>query len=146
MIALALAMAMTPPFVDARDERSPFHFPRAEDVRMQAIARTDNEKRWPFTVDEGTLLCIWSGGQKVVLFAEKAPDDLDEHEVDDYRPDMVFVSANPFDLTLLNIASRHLIVQVDTLEELIVRMAPFEKLGRRLCDQPRGSAIGPGEL
>ncbi|MEO4001665.1 hypothetical protein [Mesorhizobium sp. CAU 1732] len=146
MLTLATAMTVAVPLLLVSDERSLFYIPGPEDVRFQKISRTGNEKDWPFTVDDGTLSCVWSGGQKIVQFIETVPDDLDEHEVEGYVPDMVFVSSNPFDITLLNIGSRHLIVQVDTVEELIERMAPFERLGRRLCDQPRGTDIGPGEL
>ena len=146
MLALATAMAATAPLLLASDERNLFHIPGPEDVRFQMISRTGNEKDWPFTVDDGTLACVWSGGQKIVQFIETVPDDLDEHEAEGYAPDIVFVSSNPFEVTVLNIGSRHLIVQVDTVEDLIKRMAPFEQLGRRLCDQPRGTDIGPGEL
>ena len=39
---------------------------------MQRIARTDNERDWPFSVDEGNLTCVWSIGQKLVFFFEDA--------------------------------------------------------------------------
>jgi len=32
------------------------------------------------------------------------------------------------------------------MADLIKVMAPFESLGARLCDQPRGTQIGAGEL
>jgi hypothetical protein len=32
------------------------------------------------------------------------------------------------------------------VETLIKRVAPFETLGEKLCDQPQGARIGDGEL
>lgn len=142
MIALATALLLGLPAMPVRDERSLFHFPSPEDVRLQTIQRSDNERDWPFTIDSGFLACVWSGGQKVVMFMEK----LSAREAKEGDPDLIFVSTNPFDLTLMNIPNRHLIIQVDTIEELIRRMGPFYDLGKRLCEQPRGSDIGPGEL
>lgn len=142
MIATLAAIALGLPVVAARDERSLFHLPGPEDVRLQTIQRSDNERDWPFAIDSGYLACVWSAGQKVVMFMEK----LSAREARDRKPGLVFVSTNPFDLTMMNIANRHLIIQVDTIEDLIRRMGPFYDLGKRLCEQPRGSDIGPGEL
>lgn len=142
MLATTLA-AVAAPFVLA-EEKGMFHMPDASEVRLQAISRTGNEDEWPFSVASGILACVWSGGRRVVSFIEQpeAPDD--EHEPAPGRH--VIVSANPFELTFLNISSRDLFLPADTVEALIKRVAPFEALGRRLCDQPQGSNLGPGEL
>ncbi len=137
---LAMTMALVASAMPASDERSLFHLPSPEEVRMQPVARTDNERDWPFVPDEGLLTCVWSGGRKVVMFAAKPETETDE------KPDLVFVSTNPFDATLLNIGSRHLIAKTDSVEDLIRRFAPFEQLGQRLCNQPKGARIGHGEL
>ena len=55
-------------------ERSFFHVPQAAEVRVQRIARADNERDWPFSVDEGNLTCVWSTGQKLVFFFEVRPE------------------------------------------------------------------------
>ena len=69
------ALAIAAPLVLA-GERSFFHVPQAAEVRVQRIARTDNEHDWPFSVDEGNLTCVWSVGQKLVFFFEKRPETL----------------------------------------------------------------------
>ena len=61
---------------------------------------------WPFSVDEGTLTCVWGGGQKVVIFFEGRPKGLDEDE--DFEPRGVIVTTDPMQLTLGNIANRAL--------------------------------------
>lgn len=142
MLALATALALGLPVQPVSDERSLFHLPTPEDVRLQTIQRSDNERDWPFTIDSGYLACVWSAGEKVVMFMEK----LSAREGRERKPDIVFVSTNPFDVTMMNMGNRHLIIQVDTIAELIQRMGPFYDLGKRLCEQPRGSDIGPGEL
>jgi len=142
MLATTLA-AVAAPFVLA-DEKGMFHMPDASEVRLQAISRTGNEDEWPFSVPSGILACVWSGGRRVVSFIEQSEDPDDEHDAPPGRH--VIVSANPFELTFLNISSRDLFLPADTVEALIKRVAPFEALGQRLCDQPQGSNIGPGEL
>ena len=142
MLAATMA-AVAAPFVLA-NERGLFHVPEAGEVRLQAISRAGNEAQWPFSVASGLLACVWSGGRRIVSFIEQpeAPDD--EHDAPPGRH--VIVSANPFELTFLNISSRDLFLPADNLEALIKRVAPFEALGQRLCDQPQGTTIGPGEL
>ncbi|MHB2263842.1 hypothetical protein [Aliihoeflea sp. PC F10.4] len=133
MLTVAAIAAIGAPVILA-NERSLFHFGGPEDVRLQAISRSGDERSWPFTVDHGSLACTWSAGQKVVIF------------IPDEEEGMVFVSTNPMDAVFLNMANRHLVAETETVEDLIVRMGPFESLGRRLCDQPRGTHVGPGEL
>ena len=142
MLAATIA-AVAAPFVLA-DEKGMLHVPDASEVRLQAISRSGNEAEWPFSVASGLLACVWSGGRRVVSFIEQPEDPDDEHDAPPGRH--VIVSANPFELTFLNISSRELFLQADTVETLVKRVAPFEALGLRLCDQTQGSTIGPGEL
>lgn len=142
MAALAATAALGLALV-AADERSLFHFPGYEDFRTQAIARTDREQEWPFSVDRGYLLCAWVLGQQAVYFAEQMTE---EQREDDLDPRIVAVTTDPIEIIIGSIGSRDLFAPYRSIEELIVRLAPLVPTGRRLCDQPRGSEIGPGEL
>jgi hypothetical protein len=137
------ALAIAAPLVLA-GERSFLHVPQAAEVRVQRIGRTDNERDWPFSVDEGNLTCVWSVGQKLVFFFEMRPETIGQD--DDYQPRHVVVSVNPFDLTIGNIANRALFTPMASVAELVRRVAPYAEVGQRLCDQPPGSIIGHGEL
>lgn len=131
-------------FLIPASERGPFHFPMSEDAfRIQRIDRTDREKDWPFSVDSGYLICVWLMGERTVYFAERLREEEDD---EGETPRTVVVSTNPFDLALVNIGANGLFVPFDGFEKMIARLGPFVSLGRRLCDQPRGSDIGPGEL
>jgi hypothetical protein len=141
MIVPTVAMAM--PLILAA-EQDLFHMPSEDEVRMQPIARTDNETGWPFSVESGNLTCVWSGGQKVVFFFEPRPEDLDEDE--DFDPRGVLLSVNPLELTIGNIANRDLFASAGSVEERIRLVAPFAAMGGKLCDQPAGSRVGYGEL
>ncbi len=141
MAVLAATLAIAAPLVLA-GERGLFHFPGADEVRLQKISRAGNEQEWPFTVSSGYLACVWSAGQRMVMFLEEQTND----EAEAARVRKVFVSVNPFELTLGNMADRDLIVPMDSVETLVKRMAPFAALGERLCDQPQGSQIRQGEL
>ncbi len=139
MSALATALAVAAPLMLAADERGMFHFPRTEGAfRLQKIERK-GEREWPFAATSGHLMCVWVFGQKVVYFAETPADEHDE-------PRVLVVSTNPFDLMVVNAGNSAMFTPYDGLEQLIVRLAPFESLGRRLCDQPRGTEVGPSEL
>ena len=124
-------------------ERSFLHVPSPEEVRVQAIARADNERDWPFSVDEGNLTCVWSIGERLVFFFEGRPSG-DSGE--DFEPRGVIVSVNPLELTIGNIANRALFAPVTNVADLIRRVAPYVEIGRRLCDQPPGAVIRHGEL
>jgi len=140
-MTLAAGMAATP--VAEPGERNIFRIPRPGDVRMQTLTRTANESGWPFTVDEGLLMCLFVAGRPTVYFAVIEEHD-ERHEDPPVR--MVMVSTDPFDATLANMAVNDLIVQTDGPAARMALFAPFERLGRRLCDQPRGTEMGPGEL
>lgn len=137
-------MAVAVPLVLASGEQGMFHLPSAEEVRMQPISRVGNEVGWPFSVHEGMLSCVWSAGQRVVMFFEGRPKGLD---VDDtFEPRGVIVTTDPMQLTLGNMANRALFRDAATVEERLRLVAPFVTMGRKLCDQPAGARVGHGEL
>lgn len=140
-LALGAGLAVTP--VAEPGERNLFRIPREEDVRVQKLMRADRETNWPFTVDEGLLMCLYVAGRPTVYFAV-----VDDHDVWHEAPPVrvVIVSSDPFDATLGNMAVNDLIVETDGPAGRMALFAPFEALGKRLCDQPRGTELGPGEL
>lgn len=149
MAALAAAMAIAAPMllgeqppVVAVGERDLFHMPTQDDFRLQRISRTGNEREWPFTVDEGYLTCAFVVGKPAVYFTELPTND----DIADADLRTVIVSTDPFDIAFGNIGNGGLMRKGPPLADLIRLMAPFESLGARLCDQPRGTQIGPGEL
>lgn len=138
MTGAVAAMAIAAPLA-VSSEQGWFHIPGADDFRVQSIARTDNETDWPFAVDEGYLLCAWVLGQRVVYFSTEPEDE-------DAEPRLIVVSSDPFDIMFAGIMDRALLAPYDDMKQLVERFAPFQRLGQKLCDQPRGSQIGPGEL
>ncbi|MBZ9677462.1 hypothetical protein [Mesorhizobium sp. ES1-1] len=137
-------MAVAVPLVLAAGEQGMFHLPSPEEVRVQPIARAGNEVAWPFSVDEGTLSCVWSAGQKIVMFFEGRPKELKPDDA--FEPRAVFVTTDPMQLTLGNMANRSLFRDAATVEERLRLVAPFVTLGQKLCDQPAGARVGHGEL
>ncbi len=136
-------MAVAMPLMLA-GERDMFHLPAADEVRLQSITRAGNETGWPFSVDEGTLACVWSAGRKIVMFFEGRQDGLDEDE--DFEPRGVIVTTDPLQLTLGNMANRALFRDAASVEERLRLVAPFMAMGQKLCDQPPGARVGHGEL
>jgi hypothetical protein len=136
---LAAAVALAAPLMLV-DEKSFFHIPQAEDFRMQRITRSDRESEWPFTVEDGYLSCAFVVSRPTVYFTENPGTDFDE----DLR--VVVVSTDPLDLIFAHIGGGGLVRKTASMADLIKVMAPFESLGARLCDQPRGTQIGAGEL
>jgi len=136
-------MAVAMPLMLA-GERGMFHLPSPDEVRLQPITRAGNEAGWPFSVDEGTLACVWSAGQKIVMFFEGRPKGLDED--DTFKPRGVIVTTDPLQLTLGNMANRALFRDAASVEERLRLVAPFMTMGQKLCDQPAGARVGHGEL
>jgi len=136
-------MAVAMPLMLA-GEQGMFHLPSADEVRTQPISRAGNEANWPFSVDDGILACVWSGGQKVVMFVENRPSDLDED--DPFDPRRVIVTTDPMQLAIGNMAYRDLFRPAASVEERIRLVAPFAAMGQKLCDQPPGARVGHGEL
>ncbi len=141
MSGLAAVLAVAAPLMLA-NEQGMFHFPTTQDAwRLQHIQRTGNEREWPFAAGSGYLMCVWIFGERVVYFAEP-PQGEDAEEFDR----VVVVSTNPFDLMMVNAGKNDAFAPFDQIEQLVLRLGPFVDLGRRLCNQPRGAEIGPGEL
>lgn len=120
-------------------------FPEAEDVRTQKIERQAGETDWPFAVHKGLLMCVKVFGIKHVLFYPGEPDtyQFDENPMTD--PQIAHVTTDPIQLWTDPVADK-LLVPGMSIEEKIRRMAPYVTFGKKLCDQPKGSALGPGEL
>ncbi|WP_370318651.1 hypothetical protein [Oricola sp.] len=97
------------------------------------IRAAESAHDWPFSVEKGTLTCVEMGRQKVVLFSEPWREDVPQEYGDMTLPRSVVVSTNPIAL-LASIEDRALYRPFDSLETLIVRLAPFEEMGRALCD------------
>ena len=60
-------------------------------------------------------------------------------------PAIIVVTTDPIQLWTDPVAKIHLVPGM-SIEEKIRRMAPYVTLGKKLCDQPKGAMIGPGEL
>jgi hypothetical protein len=123
-------------------EKGLLHFPGANEVRFQPIAKADNETGWPFSVDKGHLTCVWSGGTPVVMFFA----GVGEAEGFEGDPRGVLLSTNPLELTIGNIATRDLFAPAAGIEDRLLAVAPFLDMGRKLCDQPAGERVRAGEL
>lgn len=123
------------------DEKSFFHMPGAEEFRIQRISRIEHSDDWPFTVDEGYLSCAYVMGTKAVYFTEMPEDNEPDATVR-----VMIVSTNPFEIALGNMIADGLLRKSTDFPELIRQIAPFQSIGERLCDQPPGEIIGPGEL
>ena len=120
-------------------------FPQPEDVRFQVISKQPGEAQWPFAVDVGTLACVYALGMRVVVFlpysvTKPAEDFFDEA---DNRDDALVVTTDPIQLM---VAENKYFVPNLSLEDKIRRMGPYVSLGKKLCDQPEGAIVGPGEL
>jgi len=138
MAVSAVSLAVAAPFVLA-GERSFFHLPSEEDFRIQSIERADNEREWPFIADKGYLSCVYIMGKPTVYFTIL-------EDVDDGAAGTAVVSTDPLQLVFSNFGRQGVFAPTSGLAELIQKVAPFESLGRRLCDQPRGTVVRPGEL
>ena len=143
MTGVVMAAMLSAPVIPAFDERSLFSFPDAEDFRLQVIERLPGETGWPFVPDRGYLLCVFMFGQRTVYFATM-PEPGDDP--DDFEPRVIIVSNNPVDLIFANLANRDLVREQADPAALVRAFAPVFAAGKRLCDQPRGEVLGPGEL
>jgi hypothetical protein len=119
--------------------------PEPEDFRSQKIERQAGEADWPFVEQKGLLMCVKIFGIKHVQFH---PGELDEYAFDEdplVDPAIVNVTTDPIQLWTDPVANEHLVPGM-TIEEKIRRMGPYVTFGKKLCDQPKGAMIGPGEL
>jgi hypothetical protein len=120
-------------------------FPDAEDVRTQKIERQAGESDWPFVEQRGLLMCVRVFGIKHVLFYPGEPDRYEFGGNLMTDPELAHVTTDPIQLWTDPVAAK-LLVPGMSIEEKIRRMAPYVTFGKKLCDQPKGSTLGPGEL
>ncbi len=120
-------------------------FPQPEDVRFQVISKQAGEKEWPFAVETGTLACVPSFGFRVVMFFPYSVTMRDEEALDELEAgeEPVIVTVDPLQLLFSNASY---FVPGMTIEDKIRRMGPYVSFGKKLCDQPKGAIVGPGEL
>jgi len=127
--ALVVAGLLAAPVASAQDAASPVAI--SEEL---PIDRAGSRHEWPFSVDRGSLTCVTMDGQRVVIFSEPWPD-VPIEQLDVMKPPRsVIVSVNVM-LLLASIEDRSLYLPFDSLETLIRRLAPFETMGRALCDK-----------
>jgi hypothetical protein len=122
-------------------------FPDESDIRQQKISRQAGEQDWPFAAGEGSLLCMPTFGMKVVIFVPEPAIELDETAAREVyaRNNYVMVSTDPLQLWL-DAGKSHLFTADLKIEDKIRRLAPFVTLGKKLCDQPKWTNLGPSEL
>lgn len=120
-------------------------FPDESDVRQQKISRQAGEKDWPFAANDGTLACVRSFGMKVVIFMPETEEAIEEFSEDEAANNYVMVTTDPIQLWA-DAGKSELFVPGLKIEDKIRRLAPFVTLGKKLCDQPKWTNLGPSEL
>lgn len=132
-----LALALSVGAVAAEPSRA--SEPRlASSFPEQEIARGESEYEWPFSLERGKLSCFESNGQRYVFFSEiLTPEEMGEFG-SMKLPRMVVVSANPL-AYLATLDNRELYLPWDKLETLIKRLAPYERMGWKLCEAEAAS-------
>ena len=78
---------------------------------------------------------------RVVLFFPDMNDGLDEL----VEPTGVIVTTDPIQLFSDVEGKAHLAPGM-SIEDKIRRLGPYVSLGKKLCDQPKGTVLGPSEL
>ncbi len=136
--ALAMLASLDPSLAHAR---SASFLPEPEDVRFQMIEKQAGEQDWPFVETKGRLACVPSFGMRVVLFFPDMGDVLDEL----IEPTGVIVTTDPIQLFSDVNGKAHLKPDM-SIEDKIRRLGPYVSLGKKLCDQPKGTVLGPSEL
>lgn len=149
MISAPTIAAAILPLCATASQASDF-FPEAYDVRMQKIEQQGGEAEWPFLANNGTLMCMRVFGMKQVIFLSGH----EEYDSDEYTDSvigekiaqrMVQVTVDPIQL-FADFNGKKNLDPTMTIEEKIRRMAPYVALGKKLCDQPKGTILGPSEL
>jgi hypothetical protein len=97
------------------------------------IRKGETGHEWPFSIDEGELTCLAYQGHRYVLFAEILTDGETGTFGAMTLPRSVVVSTNPVAL-FASFEDRALYAPWDSLETLVTRLAPYERMGRALCD------------
>ncbi len=121
--------------------------PEIEDFRQQFINRQAGEKEWPFAFESGLLSCVYIIGQKFVFFVPDGTPALEGEETDITADESraAIVTTDPLQL-MLHSGQEKFFVPGLTIEDKIRRLGPYVSLGKRLCDHPKGTVVGPGEL
>lgn len=122
-------------------------WPEASDLRMQEISRQTIKQEWPFAADNGTLVCMRTLGSVVVIFIpeERTATEQAGAPKDYFDNEYVHVSTDLAQL-FLDMGKAALFTPGMKIEDKIVRLGPFVTLGKKLCDQPKGTVLGSGEL
>jgi len=100
------------------------------------IRQADAEHEWPFSIDAGELTCVQLGRPRYVFFAEILTEEEQGTIGNMTLPRRVVVSTNPLAF-LATIEDRELYAPFDSLEVLIRRLAPYERMGLELCDKAK---------
>ena len=96
------------------------------------IRRSEAETEWPFSIDEGELTCIVLNGQRGVFFAEILTPEQTGEIGNMTLPRSVIVTTNPLAL-FATVEDRELYAPYDSLETLIRRLGPYERIGLGVC-------------
>lgn len=97
------------------------------------IRKAETQHEWAFSIDEGMLTCVPLGGKRFVFFGEiLTPEEMGQMG-NMKLPRSVMVTTNPLEL-LAGIEDRELYAPWDSLETLVMRLAPFREMGEKLCD------------
>jgi len=121
---VALAMPAAPVDVAAREAM--FVSERVH------VTKAEWAERWPFSIDEGELVCVEFGGSRSVFFSEILSDEEAGTFGNMKLPRDVAVTTNPLAL-FATVENRDLYLPFDSLETLITRLAPMEAFGTALC-------------
>jgi hypothetical protein len=120
--------------------------PGPEDVRQQKISRSAAETGWPFAEDSGTLACVFVLGIRQVIFIpSSATYQAQTFGIDVPQGDVLNVTTDPL-LLLSQFGKDEHFAPGMKIEDKIRRLGPYVTLGKKLCDQPKGTIVGPGEL
>lgn len=112
--------------------------PEAGDFRVQTIRKAQGEADWPFTADEGYLMCAPSMGQKLVYFVPKNAEGENEYPIN--------IDTNFMAMAIINVGRSDAFRAYANYEDLIKRLSPYVTMGKRLCDQPAGTVIPESSL
>lgn len=125
----------------------PAFFPESGDFRTQHIHRLPTEANWPFTVNEGILLCTFILGDPAVYFAAGV-HEFESANTNDAIGDVriIILSDDVLDLVLLNFVNADLFIEQVDPKRRLEMVIPYFETGARLCDQPEGTALPSGEL
>ena len=126
---LAATLAVTTSFLLAASAPSGM-FPEI------VIRKAETEHEWAFSIEEGTLTCVQVAADRFVFFGEiLTPEEMGE--IGDMKlPRSVVVTTNPVAL-LATIEDKELYAPWDSLETLVKRLAPFEAMGMKLCEDEK---------